>query len=425
MRPAEAAEASSDCDITWFLEIAAGSEMCDAPSAKPDISQPASRDEGHQDSQMRVKPTERSEHLRPLETVEPTLPDVEARERQHSIQYSDFEEQHEEVREPSEYEDNFEIDDEENSPVIVDHEPVKPVELSEHLRPSEPVEPALPADVEARERQHSIQYSDFEEQHEEVHEPSEYEDNFEIDDEENSPTHEENLQSDSQSGYPGTMQAAMSPDNEDQETVLKGENDCQDAGAQAAHPSLDRKVSFSDDTAGMDAATAKALRRGTGFVSQESLPESESDNEDDEIQAPPVSQERRVSFTEEAGTDSERVQAMRKGTGFVAMRDLPESDDEEGEEGEEGDDEIQAVEAAKAACTGYVQESELPDDEDEARPMILTSIDNQRTSVQLIASDPRATGTGFVAMRDLPESDDEEGEEGEEGDDEIQAVEAA
>lgn len=95
------------------------------------------------------------------------------------------------------------------------------------------------------------------------------------------------------------------------------------------------------------------------------------------------------TIAQESGTDSERAQAMRKG---------------------------------------------------QAELMTLTNIDGQRTpwghvasafdivckcgsrmfriNVRCLEKHPCATGTGFVAVRDLPESDDEE------GDDEIQAVEA-
>eukprot|EP00435_Cladocopium_sp_Y103_P055712 s2038_g18.t1 len=231
-------------------------------------------------------------------------------------------------------------------------EPAKPMESGpEPSQPSEPAEPTLPADAEPREPRER-QYSDFEEF--ENDEPSEYEDVFEIDDEENTPANKESGSSNPKSGYPGTMPAIAAPSmanleteasqrrvvfaeqetREDSHTVLEGGIGHGEANAQANHPLLEKKVSFSDD-AGVDAATAKAMRKGTGFVSKEDLPESEDDEEDetDEIEVPPGYGERKVSFSQEAGTDSERVQAMRKGTGFVDPEDAEDTyDDEEFED---------------------------------------------------------------------------------------------
>lgn len=72
-------------------------------------------------------------------------------------------------------------------------EPAKPIGLiePEPSQPSEPADPTLLADVESHEPRER-QYSDFEEF--ENDEPSEYEDVFEIDDEENTPANKARLQ---------------------------------------------------------------------------------------------------------------------------------------------------------------------------------------------------------------------------------------
>ena len=79
---------------------------------------------------------------------------------------------------------------------ITDAEPAKPTGLTEPepSHPSEPADPTLPADVEPREPREprERQYSDFEDF--ENDEPSEYEDVFEIADEENTPANKARLQ---------------------------------------------------------------------------------------------------------------------------------------------------------------------------------------------------------------------------------------
>ncbi|CAK9000185.1 unnamed protein product [Durusdinium trenchii] len=92
-----------------------------------------------------------------------------------------------------------------------------------------------------------------------------------------------------------------------------------------AHPAFARQVSFSSDV-GEDSNKAK-MRKGTAFVRADSLPESEEDDEE----APAAASERKVSFSHEAGVDSETARAIRRGTGFVATENLPESEDEEDE----------------------------------------------------------------------------------------------
>eukprot|EP00913_Durusdinium_trenchii_P013206 g12395.t2 len=84
---------------------------------------------------------------------------------------------------------------------------------------------------------------------------------------------------------------------------------------------------------GHDTGTAKAIKKGTGFVAPADLPPSDDeDEEDEEMQVPPGT--RGVSFSADARSDSERKSSavVKKGTGFVAMTDLPVSDDEEEEE---------------------------------------------------------------------------------------------
>lgn len=100
---------------------------------------------------------------------------------------------------------------EEDTQITDPAEPAKPIGLiePEPSQPSEPADPTLLADVvshEPRERQ----YSDFEEF--ENDEPSEYEDVFEIDDEENTPANKESGKSSNpESGYPGTTPAIAAP----------------------------------------------------------------------------------------------------------------------------------------------------------------------------------------------------------------------
>ena len=73
------------------------------------------------------------------------------------------------------------------------------------------------------------------------------------------------------------------------------------------------------------------------------LPAKDDDEEegDEEIEAPSAT-ERKVSFSQEEGSDSEKMRAMRKGTGFVPMAELPDSDeDEEVDPGADYDDDFE------------------------------------------------------------------------------------
>eukprot|EP00434_Breviolum_minutum_P038932 symbB.v1.2.034547.t1/scaffold4468.1/size39341/1 len=94
----------------------------------------------------------------------------------------------------------------------------------------------------------------------------------------------------------------------------------------------------------MDANGSCGCDAGTGFVAMQNLPESEDDDEeegDEEIEAPSAT-ERKVSFSQEEGSDSEKMRAMRKGTGFVPMAELPDSDeDEEVDPGADYDDDFE------------------------------------------------------------------------------------
>ncbi|CAL1143374.1 unnamed protein product [Cladocopium goreaui] len=339
---------------------------------------------------------------------------------------------------------------EEDTQITDPAEPAKPIGLiePEPSQPSEPADPTLLADVESREPRER-QYSDFEEF--ENDEPSEYEDVFEIDDEENTPANKESGKSSNpESGYPGTTPAIAAPSmanleteasherrvvfaetREDLNIVLEGRIGQGDTNAQANHPSLEKKVSFSDD-AGVDSATAKAMRKGTGFVSQEDLPDSEDDEEDetDEIQIKVFFAGNIAALTvrlhqvvvsgkSEAGTDSEQVQAMRKGTGFVPMRDLPDSDDEDSKDPEDQEAEEEAgtdSETARAMRkgTGYVPMSQIArlgsdedtaDEVDEIRHVSFSP--DTATSNETNASHRK--GTGYVQMSDLPDDEDEEG----------------
>eukprot|EP00434_Breviolum_minutum_P038934 symbB.v1.2.034549.t1/scaffold4468.1/size39341/3 len=338
-----------------------------------------------------------------------------------------------------------------------DPEPILPAETAETEVASETAETETLSQGSPLQRRYSDDFEEFDE-------PFEYEDTFEDEKSEMTPAHQVS------GGYP-----TPSPSNPKSVGF-----------AETAAGSFERQVSFSEDAQSMDASTAKSMRKGTAFVSQDSLPESDED-EDEEIQAPPC--ERKVSFSQEGGT------------GFVAMRDLPESDEEdEGDENEETQaesqkqmqaevDEIRHVSfsadtaTASDKCdkdksnrkgTGYVQISELPDDEDEEEEAADKRVnfdveegthektsqdssvrkglynlpesedDDEEEGDEEIEAPSRATerkvsfsqeggqdsertramrqGTGFVAMRDLPESDEED--EGDEND-ETQAQSAS
>ncbi|CAK9000179.1 Serine/threonine-protein kinase ppk5 [Durusdinium trenchii] len=126
----------------------------------------------------------------------------------------------------------------------------------------------------------------------------------------------------------GTGFVAMEnlPDSDESEDELLEE-------APAAQPG--RKVSFSSE-GGIDVQKAHAMRKGTGFVATENLPETdESEGEGEgtrEIEVPTNPPERKVSFSQEVGIDGLQANTLRKGTGFVPMANLPDSEDEEEED---------------------------------------------------------------------------------------------
>eukprot|EP00434_Breviolum_minutum_P036824 symbB.v1.2.032641.t2/scaffold3945.1/size47733/5 len=113
------------------------------------------------------------------------------------------------------------------------------------------------------------------------------------------------------------------------------------------------------------------MRQGTGFVAMRDLPESdwEEKDENDETQAQSASSERKVSFSEAAGTgtDSQKAQATRKGTGFVSMFAIARlgSDEDTADEDTATSSDKCDKNKSNRKGTSYVQISELPDDEDE------------------------------------------------------------
>eukprot|EP00913_Durusdinium_trenchii_P007847 g7365.t1 len=165
-----------------------------------------------------------------------------------------------------------------------------------------------------------------------------------------------------------------------------------------------RKVSFSQEP-GVDSETAKAMRKGTGFVAMENLPDSD-ESEDELLEEAPAAQPgRKVSFSSEGGIDVQKAHAMRKGTGFVATENLPETDESEGEG--EGTREIEVPTNPPERKVSFSQVHSL-------RLLHVSTLSlplSKEVGIDGLQANTLRKGTGFVPMANLPDSEDEEEED--------------
>eukprot|EP00933_Yihiella_yeosuensis_P062252 TRINITY_DN6519_c0_g1_i12.p1 TRINITY_DN6519_c0_g1~~TRINITY_DN6519_c0_g1_i12.p1 ORF type:complete len:452 (+),score=179.92 TRINITY_DN6519_c0_g1_i12:163-1356(+) len=116
------------------------------------------------------------------------------------------------------------------------------------------------------------------------------------------------------------------PDSDDEEDDEEEE----EAPAAKAKKPDDKKVQMSQDVkdnekkADPKAAGAGPARKGTGFVNMADLPDSDDEEDDEEEE----------DNEKKADPKAAGAGPARKGTGFVNLADLPDSDDEEEEEEE-------------------------------------------------------------------------------------------
>jgi len=122
---------------------------------------------------------------------------------------------------------------------------------------------------------------------------------------------------------------------------------------------------------------------------------------------------RAVSFDKSVSENSATVSSQsspRKGTGFVNVGDIPDTDNEDEEEA------TQAVAFDKSVKDQSLSSSQSPQQKDE-EPTKAVAFDKSAeekgsASLQISASlqSPQRKGTGFVSMKDIPDTDDEDEE---------------
>jgi len=190
---------------------------------------------------------------------------------------------------------------------------------------------------------------------------------------------------------------------------------------------------------------SSVVRKGTGFVRMSELPpsddEDEDEEEDDAGQGKGTTAIVTIADTHGDGENS----ITRKGTGFVRMNELPDSDEEDEDEDEDEDEEEEdhkqndrgsmhvkiqhnnenAENTIVRKGTGFIHMSELPasdddDDEDEDKDEQEVSGEEDQKRVRIAADrqDPDEgpmirKGTGFVRLTDLPPDEEEEDDDDE------------
>eukprot|EP00747_Dinoflagellata_sp_TGD_P128294 gnl/TRDRNA2_/TRDRNA2_174511_c0_seq5.p1 gnl/TRDRNA2_/TRDRNA2_174511_c0~~gnl/TRDRNA2_/TRDRNA2_174511_c0_seq5.p1 ORF type:complete len:1027 (+),score=298.89 gnl/TRDRNA2_/TRDRNA2_174511_c0_seq5:144-3224(+) len=172
-------------------------------------------------------------------------------------------------------------------------------------------------------------------------------------------------------------------------------------------------------------------RKGTGFVFVGELPPSDDEDSEEEEEKPKKKQVNVHAGIEEKSQKADNVgHVARKGTGFVHTGDLPESD-EESEEEQKPVKKVQVSDDSKAKVdskdgeektptvvrkgTGFVHIGELPDTDDEDDD----EEEDTKKHVAVAGSDTKEDGaghiarkgTGFVHMGELNLSDDEDEED--------------
>eukprot|EP00444_Apocalathium_aciculiferum_P049544 CAMPEP_0183514374 /NCGR_PEP_ID=MMETSP0371-20130417/12835_1 /TAXON_ID=268820 /ORGANISM="Peridinium aciculiferum, Strain PAER-2" /LENGTH=682 /DNA_ID=CAMNT_0025711763 /DNA_START=32 /DNA_END=2078 /DNA_ORIENTATION=- len=184
-------------------------------------------------------------------------------------------------------------------------------------------------------------------------------------------------------------------------------------------------------------------RKGTGFVHMGELPPSDSEDEEEDEERPRAASSKKVKIAAdevEAKPEGESKMA-RKGTGFVNHGDLPDDSDDEGEEDEEEekapvkkgvdfDTSAQQEENKKTSArparkgTGFVNVADIPDsdDEDEDEAPAISSKktvgfdaepeqEKAKPDTDGVVGKVARKGTGFVHMSEIVDSDDDEEDE--------------
>eukprot|EP00930_Biecheleria_cincta_P031967 TRINITY_DN2217_c0_g1_i2.p1 TRINITY_DN2217_c0_g1~~TRINITY_DN2217_c0_g1_i2.p1 ORF type:complete len:1400 (+),score=312.68 TRINITY_DN2217_c0_g1_i2:63-4202(+) len=179
------------------------------------------------------------------------------------------------------------------------------------------------------------------------------------------------------------------------------DNDVDETGASTANTGdLDRTVSFSAGVAENDGLhePRKALRHGTGFVRSSELPDSDADEEQEEVTEGETTSDdvaKSVNFSEEVIPDAQQDRPrVRKGTIFVRASEV--DDDDKGDASDDDD----GAEATKADTAN----------EGELDKIVSFSADVAEGDEARQSHKADCPGTGFVHSSDLPDSD-AEGEE--------------
>jgi len=221
-------------------------------------------------------------------------------------------------------------------------------------------------------------------------------------------------------------------DDEDDDDDEEDEEETKGGKKAGAHVQI---VEDKTDEKKHDGFQNKLARKGTGFVSLGELPPSDSEESEDEERPKPA----RVQIQDEKDAKAHDAEVCnklgRKGTGFVSVGELPPSDDEEDSEEEEeaprkGHVQISEDTGANTKGhdgenklarkgTGFVSLGELPDSEDEddedeeesspKRPQVkIQDEQGAKAHDAEVCNKLGRKGTGFVSVGELPPSDDED-----------------
>lgn len=228
----------------------------------------------------------------------------------------------------------------------------------------------------------------------------------------------------------GFVNAADLPDSEDE-----GDDDEDPNSKAAVHVNFDKAVT--EDKADLKevAAASKPTRKGTGFVNTADLPDSEEEDEEEPKATKHVTVAEDVQDRGTEVKQTEQSKPSRKGTGFVNVADLPDSDDEDEDETPATSKHKVAFDPSSATApqsaaapakvgrkgTGFVNTADLPDDEEDdeeeetskkLKKVIVKEAEKETSSnTPATASKPTRKGTGFVNVADLPDSEDEDEDE--------------
>jgi len=181
-------------------------------------------------------------------------------------------------------------------------------------------------------------------------------------------------------------------------------------------------------------------RKGTGFVSMGELPPSDSEDEEEDEERPSAASSKKVKIAADEGEAKPEGESKmaRKGTGFVNHGDLPDDSEDEGEEEEEEekapvkkavdfDPSAQQEENKNTSArparkgTGFVNVADIPDsddeDEDEAPAIGAKKTvgfdaepeqEKAKPAADGVVGKVARKGTGFVHMSEIVDSDDDE-----------------